>query len=312
MKNDLLHVKIVKITLAVIGIFLAIFIYSFLGSKLSGDDHYAPAAYGRDSLEAVAEPVLTVQVWQRNDREFSDYSDLYQRDNSFFYSLIPLEMNAEDSVKTNKTENLLTTDYFGTAHIVFTVNYDGPITGESTPLRHACYAQSSQKIPAQYSSGNNDSVFSAEDGNFSGNETITLSFDNYSYLLADGLDDSTHRDDNVRAMQVRDREMGTDLDFDDYSYVQDFLDVYPDADQKLEDLQRIVFTTYVTVNGMHPTKQDIVMASAELALTSYSEWTLNNEGTEVHDAFIEGGYSNIPYSEVSVVSYTQSDTFSMD
>lgn len=310
MKNDLLPIKIVKIVLGVIGVFLAIFVYSFIGSRFSGKDQYNPAAYGRDSLEAVAEPVLTVQVWQRNDKNFNDYKDVQQ--DRFFYTLVPLEMKEEVSVKTNKTEDLLTTDYFGGARIVFTVKYDGPTTGESTHLRHACYTQSSQKIPAQYGSGNNDSVFSAEGGNFSGNDTITFSFDNYSYLLADGLDDSPHKDDNVRAMQVRDREMGTGLDFDDFSYTENFLDVYPDADPALKRLKRIVLTTYCTINGMHPTKQDIVMASAELALTSYSEWNIAFQPDEVTDLFYEGGYSNIPYSEVSVVSYSQSDTFNMN
>ncbi len=310
MKNDLLPLKIVKIVLGVIGVFLAIFVYSFIGSRFSGKDQYNPAAYGRDSLEAVAEPVLTVQVWQRNDKNFKDYKDIQQ--DKFFYTLVPLEMKEGITVKTNKTEDLLTTDYFGGARIIFTVNYDGPINGESTHLRHAHYAQSSQKIPAQYDSGTNDSVFTAEDGNFSGNETITFSFDNYSNLLLDEIDNFTHKDDNVHAMQVRDREMGTGLDFDDFSYTENFLDVYPDADPALKSLKRIVLTTYCTINGMHPTKQDIVMASAELALTSYSEWNIAYQPDEVIDLFFEGGYSNTPYSEVSVVSYSQSDTFNMN
>ncbi len=310
MKSDLQPIRIVKIVLAVIGVFLAIFLYSFIGSRFSGKDQYTPAAYGRDSLEADVKPVLTVQVWQRNDKNFNDYKEIQQ--DKFFYTLVSLEMKKGISVKTNKTEDLLTTDYFGGARIVFTVNYDGPLTGESTLLRHMHYAKSSSNIPAQFGSSHNDSVFSSEDGTFSGNETITFSFDNYSYLLLDEIDNFSHQDDNARAMQVRDREMGTGLDFSDFSYMENFLDVYPDADPALKRLKRIVLTTYCTINGMHPTKRDIVMASAELALTSYSEWNIAFQPDEVTDLFYEGGYSNIPYSEVSVVSYSQSDTFNMN
>lgn len=307
-----LFLKILKISSITILIIISFIVYIFISASNSSEDVYNPAAYGRDSLETVAEPVLTVQVWQRNDREFSDYIDLYSRDNAFFYNHIPLEMNTGGSVKTNNTEDLLTTDYFGGSNICITVNYDGPITGEYDEIRYLCYSKDSIEIPAQRGSGTDDSVFTPEDGTFTGNETITFSFDNYAYLLFDAIDNVSTDDKSIRSMQLRDREMGTGLDFDDYSYVQDFLDVYPDADQKLKDLRRIVFTTYVTVNGMHPTKQDIVMASAELALTSYSEWTLINAPGEVQDIFHEGGYSNIPYSEVSVISYTQSDTFNMN
>ena len=310
MKNDLLPIKIVKIILAVIGVFLAIFVYSFIGSRFSGKDNYNPAAYGRDTLEAAAEPVLTVQVWQRNDKNFNDYKDVQQ--DRFFYTLVPLEMKEGITVKTNKTEDLLTTDYFGNERIVITVDYDGPLTGESTLLRYVHYAQSSSNIPAQFGSSHNDSVFYSEDGTFSGNQTITFSFDNCSDNLLEVIDNFTHKDDNVHAMQVRDREMAAGLDFDDFSYTENFLDVYPDADPALKGLKRIVLTTYCTINGMHPTKQDIVMASAELALTSYSEWNIAFQPDEVIDLFYEGGYSNIPYSEFSVVSYSQSDTFNMN
>ena len=98
MKQDLLHIKILKIVLGIIGCFFAVFVYSFMGSRMGGGEMSAEA-YGYDSLEYTAEPVMQICVWKRNERKREDYPGEDSHSLAFF-DAVPLELKEGASVST--------------------------------------------------------------------------------------------------------------------------------------------------------------------------------------------------------------------
>ena len=58
--------------------------------------------------------------------------------------------------------------------------------------------------------------------------------------------------------------------FCDYSEVKLFNDVYPNGPKKYTDTQRILYTTHLMAEGMHPRKNAVVFAKTELRITSYT------------------------------------------
>ena len=91
----------------------------------------------------------------------------------------------------------------------------------------------------------------------------------------------------------------------DYYELEDFKDVYPDGPKSFMGLQRLAYTTHLTVEGMHPSKSDIVLAKMELEITSYT-WWLNTFEIPIQE-FQDQGVSNYEYSVVKLISYSQSD-----
>ncbi len=305
--------KPLKIILCVLGIVLAVYIYAFWGSKLENDnkDIRTPEMYGLDSLEYQAEPVMEIRVWQRNEKTYEDYPDRTRSD-PFFYNILslPLEPGTSLETKTTATQIYNLED-------VFEVAYDGEMTGH--------YNIAARNMV--FYGGATDDFYELDrtndDGTFSGNRKMMLRVGNmYEFaLLQQSLDPHgeaisgiTHGNAQAEISKI---ETSRGINYKDYYHFEYFFDIYPDTPDvqaeygNLRKSKRLVLTNYLTIQAMHPTKPDIPIATAVLAITRYSDWF----GTKLSPEEIKYGSTRCALSHytstVTVVSYEQSDSFAM-
>ena len=80
----------------------------------------------------------------------------------------------------------------------------------------------------------------------------------------------------------------------------------------LQNLKRVVMTNYLTVQAMHPLKEDTPVATAVLEITTCSGWY----GIEQKEVIIGLAFDwcdpNCNTGKVTVVSYEQSDFLGME
>ena len=320
MPNErLLMPKWLKIPLIVLGIFLAVFVYSFWGSKLDSQNKDTKTAemYGLDSLYAEPEPIMEIRVWQKNEKDWTDYPE-HSSLSDFFFERIPLKLKKGETIDTTYDRTKMSSDSVWSA--VIDVVYDGDITGSyNIVLPHIIdYTGETDMIPSQGISGEN--VRRNNDATFEGNRHMTLGVNDYAELyLAVSLDHS--RPGNQRGHSetiLRDMENLYGVRWKDHYRTEQFIHVYPEAaaigledHPNLKQYKRVVMTSYLTIHAMHPLKEDTPVATAVLEITSYSSWFGKLSDSEVGYVF-QFCDPNLHYSTVKVVSYEQSDFFAME
>ena len=306
--------KWVKIPLIILGIVLAVFAYSFWGSKLEDQNKVTRTAeaYGLDSLYAEGEPVMEVRVWQKNEKEWTDYPEKHSL-LSFFYDVLPLPLNAGESVDTVCEPQVLP------VHAVIEVIYDGDITGryDLAVPNMIDYTGETDMVPSAGVSG--EDVRRNNDATFSGNRKVTLRITNMAEPWLNISLDSTLPADYKKHFSeyIRDIELHHDVFLNDYYTIERFAEVYPDAPVQdksypnLKQYKRVVMTNNLTIQAMHPLKKGVPVASVVLEITQYSSWF----GANLNDAELKFVMSKCAPSccsgKVTVVSYEQSDTFAM-
>ncbi len=311
----------VKYVLVIFAVVFAVFVYSFWGSKLESQnkDIRTPEAYGLDSLEYQAEPVMEIRVWQRNDKTQSDYPER-KLNESVFYSILTLPLEAGASLDT------VWQPFTGHEQAVLEVLYDGNIRGfyDIPASNMVDYTGETTLVPSYGVTGAD--VRRSEDGTFEGNKKMTLRVSNMTLLLQESFDPLVNAEaSGVTRSFLQSMENSYGFLFKDYYYLEYYRDVYPDApvqDQKyknLKQLKRVVTTNYLTIQAMHPTKQEIPVATAVLEIRQYSSWfgvsllDLNkSEKTFMQEHCTSNDFYNDCYGTVTVVSYEQSDSFSME
>ena len=286
-------------------------ISSILGSKVHTEKNdLPPEAYGLDTFEQNAPAVLHVSVWQRNDRSKTGENGgriITDEVEGKYYNKI--EMETEPGFEVCTTYDPLLMPGNRCYASVLTVSYDGPIRVTYDPPIPSLlsYMTSDRYIPSLYGgeiNAANDQVVTSTDGTVSGDSSFTLSidlkplntilskYDRYSEnKLADSLISTMESQGNV---QLR-----------DYYRLEDFKEICPDGPKTFMGLQRIAYTTRLTVEGMHPGKSDVVLAKMELEITSYT-WWLNTFEIPMQE-FRDQGVSNYEYSVVKLLSYSQSE-----
>ncbi len=316
MPNRLPLPKWVKIPLIVLEIVLSVFVYSFWGSKLE-DQNKVPRtaeAYGLDSLYAEGEPVMEVRVWQKNEKEWTDYPE-HNSLSDFYYERVPLNLQKGETVVTTYDRAKMSSNPVWSA--VIDIVYDGDITGSYNIVSsHIDYTGETNSIPSQGVSGEGVRRSYAT---FEGNRSMTLSVHDYAELyLAICLDSSLPAEQRGSAeATLRNFENQYGMCWNDHYRTERFIQVYPEAaDYDMEEypnlnqLKRVVMTSYLTIHAMHPLKEDTPVATAVLEINSYSSWFGKLSDSEI-------GYvgkfcdPNLHYSTVTVVSYEQSDAFAM-
>lgn len=300
-QNNFLPFKILKGVAFIIVVFLVIFVYSFMGSRLGGNDRRNPEAYGHDSLEAVGEPVMKIKVWQVNSFNSKDYPHevMYS---SRFYNIIDLPLTEGMSVISAVDLNNIG---LSARHPIIQVDHGGPINGEYD-LKYSgtvLYMKTDNYAPVLYHE--DDSVFSSEDGTFSGKDSVTLAIrDPCSFLYSEHL--YKKNTDYLNSV-----EAAGNFKLEDYYEIQKITDVYEDVPTAINNLTRYVMTTNLKINAMDPIKQDIVIATAVLEINSYSRWLgINNDGDDELLSSIGG--TNEEYATVTVVSYEQSEMLALE
>ena len=316
MKQDLPHIKILKIVLGIVGCFFAVFVYSFMCSRMGGGEEMSAEAYGYDSLEYTAEPVMQICVWKRNERKREDYPGEYFHSLAFF-DAVPLELKEGASVSTNeiavKCDPVtweVTEGHYSELddEIVITAVFDGVITGEYDEIRYLRYGSNLNDYPDGAVTNENGQV-RGTDGTFTKPEKIILCFDSDTDMIArQWVNVQNEHSRKMEEQRLREWELYKGLDYDDYTEVEKYTDVYPDADEKWDSVRRSVLTSYVTIRGADPIRPDVILCEAVIELKSYSAWIFHNLEDDLHAEFRETMIEN-PTTVVTVVSYTQSDKF---
>lgn len=305
--------KILKVIVIGFGIFVAVFAYVFLDSRFESKNKVEKTAeaYGVDSLTYEAEPIMEIRVWQRNDKEFSDYPDKNTR-SSFFYNIIPLTLRVGESVETSYDRTVNSSLYY--APITFDILYDGDITGSYTIVAHdiVTYSGKSNKIP---SSGVDKNALTNNDATFSGNREITVAVEELAvgYLVPYVDPTSTN---SIAKTRMRNLE-NDGIDWEEHYVTENFFEAYPEESgmesefPTLKQYKRLIMTTYLTVNAMHSTKQDVPVATAVLEISTTSCWfgkLSDSERAYVYSICEPTCY----YTTVKVVSYEQSAFLAME
>lgn len=311
--------KYLRIPLIVLGILLLVFVYSFWGSKLESQNKVTKTAeaYGLDSLYAEPEPIMEIRVWQKNEKDWTDYPE-YSSLSDFFYERVPLTLQKGETVDTTYDRTKISSDACWSA--VIDVIYDGDITGSSNIVipYMVDYTGETNMIPSYGVSGEN--VRRNDDATFEGNRHMTLSVHDPTELyLAVSMDNSLTLNQRGSAeTTLRNSENLYGIRWSDHYRTEQFIHVYPKAATlgtkeypNLKQYKRIVMTSYLTVQAMHPLKEDTPVATAVLEITSYSSWFGKLSDSEI-------GYvsqfcdTNLHYSTVKVLSYEQSDFYAME
>ena len=300
--------NVIKTVLIVLAVFAAAILYIFISSAAEGRNYRGKNAdmYGTESLEYIEKPVMKVYVWQRNENDTKSNTQ-YLGGSSYFYDLISLPLRKGERLTTEK-------DVFDgprNPYILITAEYAGEIFGEyDIKAKEALiYSGSKEAIPGlQYggsTGGKTGSVpdFRQEDSSFSANDVVTLSLLDLSYHAMNLINNIP---DTITVFW--ERSYGVDLN--DYITTEKMHDVYPDAPDELKDLYRYVVTTHVTIHAKHPTKSDVTVATAVLAVRQISEW----QGTtgETRMMLNEAKCYEENHTEIVVESYTQSDMFAFE
>lgn len=320
MSNERLPIpNFIKIPLIVLGILIAVFVYSFWGSKLDSQnkDTKTAEAYGVDSLYAEPEPIMEILVWQKNEKDWTDYPE-YSSLSDFYFERVPLKLKEGETVDTTYDWTKMSSHTIWSA--VIDIIYDGDITGSYNVVTpHMLdYTGETNIIPSLGVSG--ETVRRNNDATFEGNRHMTLSIHDLTELYLVNSMDSTVPESQRRSAEeyLRDCENLYGIRWRDHYRTEKFVHVYPKAAAlgveeypNLNQLKRVVMTSYLTIHAMHPLKEDTPVATAVLEITSYSRWfgKLTAEELSYVGQFCD---RNLHYNTVKVVSYEQSDFFAME
>ena len=304
-----------KQLLLFLGLFFAFIVIavfsSILGSKVhTQKNNLPPEAYGLDTFEENAPTVLHVSVWQRNEKSKSKENDgriITREVEGKYYNKI--EMKTDPGFEVYTTFDPVYMPGNRQYASVFTISYDGPIKMTYDPPIPSLlqYMSSDSYIPALYGgevNASNDQVVTSTSETITGDSKLTLSIDlkplNTIISKYDKYSENILADSLITNMESQGK-----IKLRDYYELEDFKDVYPDGPKSFMGLQRLAYTTHLTVEGMHPSKSDIVLAKMELEITSYT-WWLNTFEIPIQE-FQDQGVSNYEYSVVKLVSYSQSE-----
>lgn len=280
-------------------------------------DTTSPEAYGVDSLEPLLEPPIDIEIWQKNEK-LSDSPDPYAHMTIYepqakYYTRIHLNLEPGTSITTTFNPmsmpsphdySLIATMFYDLGSIRCT--YDIPMQALVTSKA------SSDLVPAIYSgeiNADNSDAFQSPNGIVIGNRSFSVSIsDEVRNMLLSRYEPAyktTYAEIYLRRVES---EAGVNLN--DFYKLEKLKEVYPDAPYELANLQRIVLTTHLTVEAMHPTKPDIALATVVLEIKSYSWWLESD--SFMASVFEEAGIPNNEYSVVTVVSYEQSDALLLE
>ncbi len=303
-------VKKILLTLAAFSAFvLAAILYSFIDSRVSVKPELdTPAAYGVDSLEYEAPPVMYLTVWQRNDKDSLEYD--IEPYSPFYFEKTELILREGETILSITNPTVPFSDTF--KGLTFTIDYNGTIQGQYDihKYQHLYYGGNSDMVPRSWSG--TTEFLTNSDSAFSGVKSVTFNVLQYSVINEDrytGKSNMPHEkyvDNWLSKYEVSDT-----FDRENFCVLQSFHEVYPDAPEVLADYERSITTTCLTINAMHPTKKDIVIATAVIQIKTYSTWYSETQlGYE--DLLLFKEYPNVLYSEISVKSYEQSDSFAWE
>lgn len=276
-----------------------------------------PEAYGLHSLEAVLQPPLEIEIWQKNDR-LSEKSDPYSHLGVYepqakYYTRVPLTLEEGASVCT--TYDPMRMPSSCQYALIASVFYDeGTVrcTYDLPAKDLVTLKASGDLVPAIYEGdvmADNDDAFSSPDGVVTGNRSFSFSISDAVRNQLISRHDAAYKSPYAE-IYLRRVESEANVNLSDFYTLEKLKDVYPDAPHEIRDLQRIVMTTHLTVEAMHPTKPNVAVAEAVLEIQSYS-WWLNADAVSP-SVFEDAGIPNSEYSVVTVVSYEQSDMLLME
>lgn len=255
-----------------------------------------------NSLYVEPEPVMEIRVWQRNEKETSDYPDIHPS-HRFFYDVVSLKLKEGETIETTTVPRTVLNN------TVLEILYDGDIRGQYDIAAENMifYTGESDKIPANYGGGDG-TVRMNDDGTFDGNRKMTLSIENLNRMFAGAILTGSN------PMLSLFYEDG----WRDNCKIERFHEVYPESMElggayaDLQNLKRVVMANYLTVQAMHPLKEDTPVATAVLEITTCSGWY----GIEQKEVIIGLAFDwcdpNCNTGKVTVVSYEQSDFLGMD
>ena len=309
---DGLNKKQLLLFLGFLFAFIVIAVFSsILGSKVhTQKNDLPPEAYGLDTFEQNAPALLNVSVWQRNEKSKPNENEgriITNEVEGKYYSKIDVVNEPEFEVCTSYDPVYMP----GNCHYasVFTVSYEGPIRITYDPPIPSLlqYMSSDRYIPSLYGGeiyASNDQVVTSTSKTITGDSKLTLSIDlkplNTIISKYDKYSENKLADSLITNMESQGK-----IKLRDYYELEDFKDVYPDGPKDFMGLQRLAYTTHLTIEGMHPSKKDVVLAKMELEITSYT-WWLNTFEIPIL-SFQEQGISNYEHSVVRLISYSQSD-----
>ena len=306
--------KIIYAICGFCGFIIIAILYSFIDSRVSiKPELNSPEAYGLDSLEYEAEPIMYFTVWQRNERLWSDYPDIPEH-SPFFYEKTELPLKGGNTLLSVTNADNIYRPPFNL--LSFTVSYDGPIKGQYDILgpELVFFGGNSDMVPASWV-GQDDFFYNA-DSSFQGDKSVSFSVGRFIVQNDEYYRETDHTPYEKYVNNWLSRYGTTDtFDREGFFAIQNFLDIYPDAPEIYGMYERTVTTTCLTIQAMHPRLTDVVVATAVIQIRSYSRWDAKDSDKDklTYDegmAFKE--YINKEYSEFTVKSYEQSDSFSWE
>ncbi len=309
---------VLKYLLIFLALILVGIVYTIIDARIHQKrDTTSPEAYGVDSLDAIIQPPIEIEIWQKNDKVSeksnpADHFGIYEPQ-AKYYTRIPLKLEVGASVCTTYDTLLMPSpsEYSLIASVFYdegTVRctYDLPVKNIVT------MKASSDLVPDMYSGDiqtDNSDVVQSPNGCITGNRSFSFSISDAVRNRLISRHDAAFKTPYAE-IYLSQIESEAHVDLNDYYYLEKLKDVYPDAPNEIQDCERIVLTTHLTVEAMHPTKQDVVIASAVLEIKSYSWWL--NTDSKPQSLFTDAGIISKEYSVVTVISYEQSDMLLMD
>lgn len=255
-----------------------------------------------NSLYAEPEPVMEIRIWQRNAKETLDYPDIHPN-HRFFYDVVPLQLKEGETIETTAVPRTVWNN------TVFEILYDGDIRGhyDIAAENMIFYTGESDMTPANRGVGDG-TLRMNNDATFTGNRKMTLSVRNLtpSFALA-----ALTGSNSMISLSHADA-------FRDSWKIERFYEVYPESMElggtyaDLQNLRRVVMTNYLTIQAMHPLKEDTPVATAVLEITTCSEWYGAEQKEVIIGLVFDWCDPNCNTGKVTVVSYEQSDFFAME
>ena len=301
--------KPLHIILGVAGVIIAAVLYTVLGSKIGNPpaEAYTPEAYGVEKLEAEAPPAMQIAVWQRNDvnPEHFDRGNHHKT----FYDMIELPMEEGATARTITDESFYLSDSEDHTDVAMQILFEGSISGRyELGYNHSLYFSKDNDVMPHYNTSNK--AFHNPGGSFSGQDIITISIQdiagfvfNYEHAAYDG------REINNQYIEAYEESGGFSLD--DYLTYEKVTDVYDNVPEEYRDCYRAIVTAHLYIYGADPADPSIILSEAVLELKTYTRWIdlPPGLGEQVFDAY------KIPrraFTDVTVVSYTQSDSYALE
>lgn len=255
-----------------------------------------------NSLYAEPEPVMEIRIWQRNEKETLDYPDIHPN-HRFFYDVVPLQLKEGETIETSAVPRTVWND------TVLEILYDGDIRGQYDIAAENMifYTGESDMTPANRGVGDG-TLRMNDDATFTGNRKMTLSVRNLtpSFALA-----ALTGSNSMISLSHADA-------FRDSWKIERFHEVYPESMElggtyaDLQNLRRVVMTNYLTIQAMHPLKEDTPVATAVLEITTCSGWYSVEQKEVIIGLVFDWCDPNCNTGKVTVVSYEQSDFFAME